>query len=1808
MTIKTNPPQVFLRQDCRRALVLPLMFLAWLALGQGARGDTWILGSVGDWSVATNWSGGVVPSGNVAEVINGTAIVSSTVPSVVEAWAGNNGVAGDILVTSGGTLAVTGWLVAGRAGSGNTPLSRLMVENGVVNKTGDGLLVGDVNNCRGELTVAGTGVINVNGGWFGVGNGEGGWGWVYVRDNGAMLFAEGRDFNIGDWGTGRGWCYVRDNARIDVRRFWVGRNDTAGAMFQSGGLVQGFTPTANEWRLGEGAGAYGFYSLSGGTFSNPNNLHIGASGKGLFYQSGGTNFEGSWCAPGRYGSGYGVVYLTGGRFAHTGTGTHLFCAEQGRGEINVGGSGVLDCNLSLVVAHAYGGATGNGTLNINGGTVRVPRFERWGDAPGGLAYVNLNGGVIEAKASEAAFLENMTDARVYAGGVILDSAGFNITVNQPLLRPSGQGVTDIPVVDGGGGYMGPPVVSITGDGSGATAVALMVDDGAGVGTFRLDSIVVTCPGHDYTSAPTVTLLGGLPVTAALLDVPVLGPATSGGLTKLGNGVLTLGGANTFAGPTLVSGGTLRANMTNVLSPTANLNVALGAVFDLNSTNQIVGSLSGAGTVTLGTATLSCGGDDSSAVFSGTILGGGGLIKNGGGALTLAGANGYSGATVVNGGKIAITTATTGAGDYIVADGAALGLQVLTAGAGLHPANLTLGNAAATTLNFDLGAFGNPSAAPLDVTGTLTVNGAVTVNLAAANLAVGQFPLIKYATRSGEGSFAVGALPPRVVAEIVTNTLNNSIDMHVISFESPKWSGVVPGGVWDIDSTPNWVGASSGAPVTYRDGDLVLFDDSAPGTTTVSLGVAVQPAGITIENNALDYTLTGSGKVSGAAGFTKNGTRSFALSNSGGNDFGGNTAVNAGTLSAGAANALSPNSAVNVSGGVLDIQGYDQTVASVTLASGSIAGSGGTLRSASLDARSGSISAKLGGAAALTKTTAASVTLSGANEYGGPTLINEGVLAAGAVNTLSPNSAMNVNGGTLDIQGHDQSAGAVTLTSGSINGAGTLTAPSFLVQNGTAAAHLAGPGALTKSGGGVATLNGNNSYAGPTTVNGGTLSLTGNNTYAGATVINNGGTVVVSADASLGAAHLALNPGGTLRVDGTTSFACARNLFLGTAAWAWDNFDVAGSSVALFTGPLSGAGNDTYLIKDGTGTMIYSGATAFGDATHFFVNRGTLMLSNASFSVNRWSGVGNLGGADGTLSVVGDSVLTVAHDFNIGDVTPSRARFYLADNARVVCDAFDIGKPANCVGAAYQVGGSIVNRASWLADWRMGGQWGTGDVGAYGFYLLAGGAMTNVANNWQVGAFAQGVYYQTAGVNEQGGWTAFGRFGGTPSSGHGVGYLTGGRFIHSQAAQHLIIGEQGRGEVTVAGSAEVDLASALWMGLDYDGLAGHGTLNLNGGTLAAPAVSMPGAGATSFLNFNGGTLKAKATEPNFLAGLSAAYVYPGGVVIDSAGYDITVAQPLLAPDGDGVASITVDAPGSGYIGAPVVAIVGDGSGATAVAEIDYVAGTVTNLVVTSPGHGYTTAAVTLSGGGGTGAGATASLGPNGSGGLTKLGAGTLTLAGANTFTGPVTVRQGQLVCDGAFGDVVTVETDGVLALGPAIEDLSVGGALLLSGTLVLDINRDASLKSDLIFGAPSVVLGGRLVVNNLGSAPQLGDNFQLIDAADFSGVFAQLELPALAPGLAWDIPTLVAFGYLVVVQEVSQTFSSYRVDPATGYVELTMNGNPGYAYRVQAATNLNPVITWEILSTNIADLNTGLFHFTDTNAPAYPQRFYRTVYP
>jgi len=55
------------------------------------------------------------------------------------------------------------------------------------------------------------------------------------------------------------------------------------------------------------------------------------------------------------------------------------------------------------------------------------------------------------------------------------------------------------------------------------------------------------------------------------------------------------------------------------------------------------------------------------------------------------------------------------------------------------------------------------------------------------------------------------------------------------------------------------------------------------------------------------------------------------------------------------------------------------------------------------------------------------------------------------------------------------------------------------------------------------------------------------------------------------------------------------------------------------------------------------------------------------------------------------------------------------------------------------------------------------------------------------------------------------------------------------------------------------------------------------------------------------------------------------------------------------------------------------------------------------------------------------------------------------------------------------------------------------------------------------------------------------------------------------------------------------------------GVSNLTYTIQAATNLNPTINWTNLGVAPANA-TGIFSFTDTNAPLFPMRFYRAVSP
>ena len=69
-------------------------------------------------------------------------------------------------------------------------------------------------------------------------------------------------------------------------------------------------------------------------------------------------------------------------------------------------------------------------------------------------------------------------------------------------------------------------------------------------------------------------------------------------------------------------------------------------------------------------------------------------------------------------------------------------------------------------------------------------------------------------------------------------------------------------------------------------------------------------------------------------------------------------------------------------------------------------------------------------------------------------------------------------------------------------------------------------------------------------------------------------------------------------------------------------------------------------------------------------------------------------------------------------------------------------------------------------------------------------------------------------------------------------------------------------------------------------------NLNGGTLRVPAITKTSPNGSGSFNLNGGTLKPTASTTTFLQGITAANVKNGGAIIDTDGFDITIAQGLL----------------------------------------------------------------------------------------------------------------------------------------------------------------------------------------------------------------------------------------------------------------------------------------------------------------------------
>lgn len=492
------------------------------------------------------------------------------------------------------------------------------------------------------------------------------------------------------------------------------------------------------------------------------------------------------------------------------------------------------------------------------------------------------------------------------------------------------------------------------------------------------------------------------------------------------------------------------------------------------------------------------------------------------------------------------------------------------------------------------------------------------------------------------------------------------------------------------------------------------------------------------------------------------------------------------------------------------------------------------------------------------------------------------------------------------------------------------------------------------------------------------------------------------------------------------------------------------------------GSGTVLTHTFTNNSV--NAAAFGNNANFgFGGSGAhLVTLTGSGNWNFGAKLGTAGGSLSTLTKAGPGTLTFTGttggtgQTNIGTFTAQNGRTFVGNSIAVTAGVITIGSLNGSAASLYQSGSSGVTNTS-----SAGGAFQIGSTaGALGYYNLSGGTV-NVAGEIDPGGSAGGA--GTFGQLDMSGGTI-----NLPNSGSsfflpnrggtgeasvvnftgGIVQITGSGTPADSGINGLSINWAGGNQnntTTISGSAQFltpSLRVKLNQGTAFNGLGVGGAtnttaLNLNNGGLLQTLGFLNGTVAVNpniSINFNGGTLKAgNAGNATFLDGLGSVNIYTptsGTNTIDNNGQAITINQALLGASGTGVSSVTVSAPGSGYVVPPQVIFSGgivtggSGSAAKGYATIDPTTGAVTGIVITNPGTYTSTSGltVTLTG---TTAGTAASVGTlglnsgNTSGGMTFQGAGTTTLSGASTYTGATTVNAGGLALTGSLASNITV---------------------------------------------------------------------------------------------------------------------------------------------------------------------------------------------
>ena len=648
--------------------------------------------------------------------------------------------------------------------------------------------------------------------------------------------------------------------------------------------------------------------------------------------------------------------------------------------------------------------------------------------------------------------------------------------------------------------------------------------------------------------------------------------------------------------------------------------------------------------------------------SGNYIGGAGSVsKSGTGMVTLAGANAYSGGTTLSAGQLNINYGGSNSTN------SAIGTGALTISGGVldntSSGDVTLAPAIAQNWNGDFGYVGSvhnlnlgTGAVTLSTNrivavtnNTLTVGGNIgdssagytlnktgsgTLALAGVNTFSGGTTLTAGTIQAGS-STALGSGGSQLgvgILDLNGSSLVNSNNINSSSFMLTNSSSSAGALVGNSKINQNFtIGVGAGNIAVGR-----LIDLGSPLTVTkVGAGqLTFNGAG---HNNLMAVTVNGGTAVfANAGGFTAD--RGVTL-NSG-------TIKLSGIGSGGSypnANLIGDNQPFTINGGTFDLNGWNETVATVngtngvilinatgtnsTLTIGGDSGTntfGGTIQNGS-----GTLALKMIGTGIQT--------LTGLSTYtGGTTITNTATLRAGASNVFpTAGGDVNVASGTLDLNGFNNAInglngagavdnmtniGAATLTVGYNGNSGSF---SGAIQN------TAGTLSLTKVGAGIQSLSGTSSYSGSTTVSNGTLVIGSSLTGSGAVTVYGPGVLNTTNSPTITGAVTLSGTNATLSLlDGAIgSLALSGNLTLTSSNIL--KFDIGTSSVDQIT--VSGT-----FVQSGT-TRIYINQVNAPDANTY-----TLITAPSGINASQFVLGNSLSGYSLSLSSDGSHLfLTVA---------------------------------------------------------------------------------------------------------------------------------------------------------------------------------------------------------------------------------------------------------------------------------------------------------------------------------------------------------------------------------------------------------------------------------------------------------------------------------------------------------------------------------------------------------------------------------------